>query len=549
MPTDGKFTKFTHRASFAYIFLYNREEKPVAKRVSYWLSFLVVSPVLLVLPHWLTEKLFACFTFEHLSCDRTTKTNHLPRRDASTILEADVPLSFIGASSVIERSQHRAASQPLAVAKPPADSLNLSQPATPPSRPLSQTEADWRRLLLFWAEKSHEHLIALDESRTVVFATRLAGERFGIRAGMTLDEHWQDALRKDWTFEEQTTEGAAPMWIYLLRRRPASSPAQQQPTLFPAIATKSPLYQKQLQTARIAAHSLSHTLLLGETGSGKEVLARAIHDASPRKNGPFVAVNIASLPKDLIASELFGYADGAFTGAKKGGQPGKFEAASHGTLFLDEIGEMTLELQVLLLRVLEERKITRLGSHTEKELDVRIIAATNRFLEDDVQNGLFRADLYYRLNVLQIRIPPLRERKEDIASLAEQFLHQLHEQYEGGPTQLCETAMTALHRHSWPGNVRELRNVLERAFLHAFPDTQISVQHLPPDWTWLGQNEADAQADHSPLLRTLERETIQQAIREAPSISAAAKKLGIARSTLYRKMSELAIGPCSESHV
>ncbi|RNB91424.1 AAA family ATPase [Brevibacillus fluminis] len=310
---------------------------------------------------------------------------------------------------------------------------------------------------------------------------------------------------------------------------------------FPAIQTKSQRYRVELQSARIAAHSATNTLLLGETGVGKEVLARAIHASSMRKHSPFISVNIAALPRELVASELFGYCDGAFTGAKKGGQIGKFEAANGGTLFLDEIGELPLDLQVVLLRVLEERKVTRLGDHDEKPVDVRIIAATNRVLEKEVKSGRFRADLYYRLNVLQIRIPPLRERKEDIVPLAEVLLKQLRAQYGTGPVGISLEAQEAFLSHDWPGNIRELRNVMERAFLLAIHETTISPGHLPNEWI-VRDGGGETFRGSVPMLRDMERQTIQQAIAATSSLSAAAKKLGIARSTLYRKMAELEMG-------
>ncbi|MFS0557988.1 sigma-54 interaction domain-containing protein [Brevibacillus sp. 179-C9.3 HS] len=384
-------------------------------------------------------------------------------------------------------------------------------------------------------------MVAISDERVVLFANRQAQERFSLCEGLVLEVDWEQTRLANWFVEE--LDLGEKTWYRLFLIRPGTSSVSKPASSysFSEIHTNSPLYQNQLQTARIAAQSLSNTLLLGETGCGKEVLARAIHTSSARKDGPFIAVNIAALPRELIASELFGYTEGAFTGAKKGGQLGKFEAANGGTLFLDEIGEMTIELQVLLLRVLEERKVTRLGSHEEKPLDIRIIAATNRFIEEDVRNGLFRADLYYRLNVLQIRIPPLRERKEDIAPLADEFLSQLHTQYARGPTGICESSLTILQQHTWPGNIRELRNIVERAFLHAFDDPWITPHHLPCEWQHeYGQQEASGEP--LPLLRELERQTIQQAITQAPSISAAAKKLGIARSTLYRKMEELGIG-------
>ncbi|WP_064201963.1 sigma 54-interacting transcriptional regulator [Brevibacillus brevis] len=469
-------------------------------------------------------------------------------------------LSSFDSSSVIERSQHRAISHAVfhslyqqlqatanlspyefSLIKDALIHLLQTDHAIPALRHASHSVPNWKSLLFAWAENSQECLIALSDERSVLFANKRAQERFSLVEGLVLEADWEQERLPNWYLEE--LDLGEKTWYRLFLIRPSTSTLSKTTSSysFSEIHTNSPLYQAQLHTARIAAQSLSNTLLLGETGCGKEVLARAIHSSSSRKDGPFLAVNIAALPRELIASELFGYAEGAFTGAKKGGQPGKFEAANGGTLFLDEIGEMSLELQVLLLRVLEERKVTRLGSHEEKPLDIRVIAATNRSIEEDVQNGLFRADLYYRLNILQIRIPPLRERKEDIAALANEFLQLLHAQYTGGPTGICESALAILQQHSWPGNIRELRNIVERAFLHAYGDSWVTSHHLPSEWQQqYGLQEAPSEP--LPLLRELERQTIQQAITEAPSISAAAKKLGIARSTLYRKMEELGIG-------
>lgn len=469
-------------------------------------------------------------------------------------------LSSFDSSSAIERSQHRAISHAVfhslyqqlqattnlspyefSLIKDALIHLLQTDHAIPALRHASHSVPNWKSLLFAWAENSQECLIALSDERSVLFANKRAKERFSLVEGLVLEADWEQERLPNWYVEE--LDLGEKTWYRLFLIRPSTSTLSKTTSSysFSEIHTNSPLYQAQLHTARIAAQSLSNTLLLGETGCGKEVLARAIHSSSSRKDGPFLAVNIAALPRELIASELFGYAEGAFTGAKKGGQPGKFEAANGGTLFLDEIGEMSLELQVLLLRVLEERKVTRLGSHEEKPLDIRVIAATNRSIEEDVQNGLFRADLYYRLNILQIRIPPLRERKEDIAALANEFLQQLHTQYAGGPTGICESALAILQQHSWPGNIRELRNIVERAFLHAYGDAWVTSHHLPSEWQQqYGLQEAPCEP--LPLLRELERQTIQQAITEAPSISAAAKKLGIARSTLYRKMEELGIG-------
>lgn len=203
-------------------------------------------------------------------------------------------------------------------------------------------------------------------------------------------------------------------------------------------------------------------LLLGETGTGKELLARAVHEGSPRHNKPFIRVNCAALPGGLVESELFGHERGAFTGASAQ-RPGRFELANGGTLFLDEIGEMPLEAQAKLLRVLQDGMVDRIGSTTSVPVDVRIVAATNAQLEDAIKKGTFRADLYYRLHVFTVSVPPLRERQEDIPLLADHFLAQAAARLRRGPLRLSRQLMERLMNYSWPGNVRELQNLIDRA--------------------------------------------------------------------------------------
>lgn len=412
-------------------------------------------------------------------------------------------------------------------------SLHIPLAGVPPDVATSPCHS----LLCAWGKVSQEYVIAVARNRVVYFVNRRASERFTLRPGSVLDDDWEQLIQKEWTIEEVDLEEEQLYRLYFIRPKLKPSVEANAASAFPAIKTSSPLYQAQLHTARVAAHSVSNTMISGETGSGKEVLARAIHAASNRKDRPFIAVHIASLPRELLASELFGYTDGAFTGAKRGGKIGKLEAANGGTLFLDEIGELTPEMQVVLLRVLEERKITRLGDHEEKPLDIRIIAATNRKLQDEVTAGRFRADLYYRLHVLHVKIPPLRERKEDIPDLVELLLHKLQAQYGRGPLSVCKAAWQLLLSHTWPGNIRELRNVMERAFLLALDESIITISHLPVEWNHSAPI-VEATGFRRSSLRDLERETIQRALADAKSISAAAKQLGIARSTLYRKMSE-----------
>src|SRR5882672_4718991 len=226
------------------------------------------------------------------------------------------------------------------------------------------------------------------------------------------------------------------------------------------VVGQSPEWRHVLRKATQVARTDTTVFLQGESGTGKEVLARFIQHASPRRRGPFVAINCAALPEQLFESELFGFERGAFTGAEQP-KPGQFELAAGGVLFLDEVTEMTAAAQAKFLRVLEEREFLRLGGTRPIRANVRVIAATNRHLDDAVAHGEFRADLYYRLNVFDIRIPPLRERRDDILPLAAGLL----QEFAGTTTELTPQAMEALCRHEWPGNVRELRNVLERALI------------------------------------------------------------------------------------
>ena len=231
---------------------------------------------------------------------------------------------------------------------------------------------------------------------------------------------------------------------------------------------------------RTASRSISNVLILGESGTGKELFAHAIHNGSDRKNGPFVAINCASIPKDLIESELFGYEGNAFTGASRNGQPGKFELADGGTIFLDEIGDMPLNMQTALLRILQSGEVTRVGGKTSKPVDVRVIDATNHDLRADAARHDFRQDLYYRLNVLSFTIPPLRKRRSDIGALVEHFISSYSGQLYKDVRGVTPEAMKLLARYNWPGNVRELENVIERC-VNLAPDMYIDVYDLPEE--------------------------------------------------------------------
>jgi transcriptional regulator of acetoin/glycerol metabolism len=296
--------------------------------------------------------------------------------------------------------------------------------------------------------------------------------------------------------------------------------------------------QRALRQALLAAGNASNVLLCGESGTGKEMFAQSIHTQSARGDGPFVAVNCGAIPRELIASELFGYQDGAFTGAARGGRPGKFELAASGTLFLDEIGDMPIEQQVALLRVLQERTVTRLGGGQPLPVDVRIICATHKDLRAEVGRGTFRQDLYYRLNVSMIRLPALREHPDDIPELLEAFLAKAGFR---GPRPGPEVVQV-LRAHAWPGNIREFQNVVERMALAA-GEGALGLEHVPEEL--LAAPVAAAGPAASPLRASLEEEEkaeLQRQVRACRgNLSRAAQELGMSRNTLYRKLKKYAL--------
>ena len=280
-------------------------------------------------------------------------------------------------------------------------------------------------------------------------------------------------------------------------------------------------------------------LLTGETGTGKELIARYIHDVSSRSDKPFIAINCGAMQKELIGSELFGYESGTFTGGKKEGKKGKFEEANGGTIFLDEIGEMPLELQVHLLRVLQEKELTRLGSSKTIKLDVKVIAATHRNLEEMIEEGLFRRDLFFRLNVISFTVPSLRERKEDILPISLYYLNQFAKKYHKTlPFRLTERTKNFFLTYKWPGNIRELRNALEHAVIFSH-SVEIDPCHLPDYLANYKALPSRNEVEHSNLsiMEKTEKEEIKKLlIHNRWNISAVAKELKIARSTLYRKL-------------
>ena len=287
------------------------------------------------------------------------------------------------------------------------------------------------------------------------------------------------------------------------------------------------------------ASSSSTVLIEGESGTGKELVARAIHNLSPRKRHPFVAVNCSALPDALLESELFGYKAGAFTDAKKD-KPGRFRAAENGTLFLDEIGEITPAMQVKLLRVLQEKTYEPLGATRSVEHNVRIIAATNKNLEDLVRQNRFREDLFYRINVFKIHLPPLRERMEDIPLLIDHFIGRFNILQKKNIEEISDDAMALLMAHRYPGNIRELANLIERAFILC-KEGRIEKKHLP-DFLFAANASPDGKIAAS--FRDLEADYLQNALRRNNgNLPQTARQLGIHRSTLYRKLKALKLSP------
>jgi len=298
--------------------------------------------------------------------------------------------------------------------------------------------------------------------------------------------------------------------------------------------------QRMCEQVRLIAPTKATVLILGESGTGKEVLARAIHQAGTRAKKPFVAVHCAALPETLLESELFGHEKGAFTGAVQR-RPGRFEMADGGTLFLDEVGEIPLSMQVKLLRVLEEREFVRVGGTQPIKVDIRLIAATNSDMAEDVAEGRFREDLYYRLKVVQLDIPPLRHRRADIPLLVRHFLEQLAKENSRAVPGVSKAAMDRLMAHTWPGNIRELRNVLENTFVFLRGE-EIDVNDLP---TQFREEKTVEQTLTFPLgmkLDEVETQYLQQTLRTVDgNRTRAAEILGISRRTLQRRLKELGL--------
>ncbi|WP_151191906.1 sigma 54-interacting transcriptional regulator [Desulfotomaculum copahuensis] len=319
---------------------------------------------------------------------------------------------------------------------------------------------------------------------------------------------------------------------------------------FDSIIHHSPAMKKLVETAKIVARGSSTILLRGESGTGKELFARAIHHESSRASGPFIAVNCAALPDTLLESELFGYEEGAFTGANRGGKKGLFENARRGTLFLDEIGEISPQMQVRLLRVLQEGTIRRVGGAKEIPVDVRILAATHRDLEEMIERGEFREDLYYRLNVIPLKIPPLRERKEDIPIIAQHLLRNIAVKHGKKGIHLTRESLELLMSLPWPGNVRQLENMLER-IVNVTDVTEVNPDLLY-EWEDLCRSKFNGSLDnkyfslHIPvngewpplkdIVAQVEKQVLEKVLKTCKSSRQAGRVLGVSNTTILNKM-------------
>jgi Nif-specific regulatory protein len=330
--------------------------------------------------------------------------------------------------------------------------------------------------------------------------------------------------------------------------------------VLPGIVGDSPAMREVYRLTRLVAPTRASVLLVGETGTGKEMVARAIHKLSPRSDGPYVRVNCGALAESLLESELFGHIKGAFTGAIDN-KTGRFEAAHGGTIFLDEIPSMSPKLQVKLLRVLQEHEFERVGESRTINVDVRVVAATNLFLENEIHAGRFREDLYYRLNVVPICLPPLRERREDIAPLARFFLARYSEENRRDPPELTPDVLAALEAQDWPGNVRQLENCIERAVVLAegrplsaellsrsekrprgvasANSAGMDIPDLIQELVRIGIHKLPEGTLESRIVSGVERELIEQVLKLHRDVQVkAAKHLGINRNTLHKKLSE-----------
>lgn len=313
---------------------------------------------------------------------------------------------------------------------------------------------------------------------------------------------------------------------------------------FDSIIGNNQVLVEQKELAAKAARTISTVLITGESGTGKEIFAHAIHNMSPRRQGPFIKVNCAAVPENLLESELFGYTEGAFTGARKEGKPGKFELANHGTIFLDEIGDMSLSMQAKLLRVLQEKEVERVGSIHATKVNLRVIAATNHNLPKLVAENKFREDLFYRLNVIILNLPPLRERIDDILIVSNTLLQRLNRELGTGVSKINSAVIDCFCRYDWPGNIRELENTLERAINFCEGNT-INLEHIP-EYIRSCAGPLQVAANNRGTLETMveehERDVIINTLKKCEgNKTKTAQALNIHRSVLYRKINKYKI--------
>jgi len=427
-----------------------------------------------------------------------------------------------------------------------------SQLANAPEHFLKEAFNSSEPLLAKWDD--HGRFIPEHESPNVV-ALQLRRDQQAIGVVCIDNPHGRRTFTKDDVDFLQTLIGLVNLRVYQLTqmenlRQEIRSLRQKRADDFTIVCQNErmkEIYQKVAQAAQTDAT----VLIVGETGTGKELVARSIHALSPRRNKEFVAVNCAAFTETLIESELFGHERGAFTGAFTQ-RKGKFEQAHGGTIFLDEIGEMSPNVQAKLLRVLEQREIQRVGGEKSIKVDVRIIAATNKNLKEEVRKGNFREDLYYRICVVEIALPPLRERVDEIPALAQHFFEKLRKEHPTTLKKIAPETLEVLKSYPFPGNVRELKNIIERAVVCATGDTLLP-QHLGndileaarrPSLSALEQKrgESESQPFRAKTLAELEREHILRTVQSVPNKVKAAEILGISRTTLYEKLKEYGIG-------
>lgn len=345
-----------------------------------------------------------------------------------------------------------------------------------------------------------------------------------LRAGIT------EYLKFPWQPQEVESALNRCLHTHRLSKNFANSPRGDFGKTVPIIG-ESAVMQRTREYLEQAAASDSTILITGETGTGKELAAEFVHRSSPRRNHPLVTINCAAIPDSLLESELFGYEQGAFTGAQSS-RDGKLKAAHGGTVFLDEIGDMSLLAQAKILRAIEGREVQKLGRHTSTPIDVRIIAATNRDIETSVAEDKFRKDLYYRINVARVRLPPLRERKEDIPSIISYYVQSFNRKFDRQVSRLTEQAWDFFIGYAWPGNVREIKNLLEASFLQG-AHTEISSDHLPSCMQLTGERNRPTSEDEQRLLSAL--------LSTNWNKSRAAEKLNWSRMTLYRKIAKYGV--------